>query len=454
MQKLCSFRFLLFYLLFCCGLFACLFADTQLHGMQNSVATFLVKSAGIVTDVSEQWLLLLGCCAYILYFELYVYLHQQAELRRDRVVIGLQLGVFMVAIGSYVLNYPHASLSFQTVTLFFGACCGKSVLYWSLRRRKDAWTIRAVILFTILVLLLLPSCSWFIDVDSAFQGATTQRWTGPWRNPNTLGALTGAGSLLAIGLMIWQASQKYWWRIKLFVLAWLCIALCLVGHALVRSDSRGAWLGTVSGLFYFVVIYVKYSSHKIARWVYCNIFFFAAILLSGGIVISSGFCGSEWHWVHRFNSAMNENDFSWRNRITAWDGSLQILGEHPLLGVGWNRPEPLYENYYMPPKIVEGGAIVTNDYFTFGAALGLPALFCFVAYLWLALTQNLKVGSPNEEIRPDVLQTTCRAGAVVFLIVFWFDEGLFKLPIAVVFWMLLELGRLELRAAGKNEIIV
>jgi hypothetical protein len=38
------------------------------------------------------------------------------------------------------------------------------------------------------------------------------------------------------------------------------------------------------------------------------------------------------------------------------------------------------------------------------------------------------------------LPATCHAGAMVLLVGFWFDGGLFKLPTAATFWILLELG--------------
>jgi len=40
----------------------------------------------------------------------------------------------------------------------------------------------------------------------------------------------------------------------------------------------------------------------------------------------------------------------------------------------------------------------------------------------------------------DLLSATCQAGAVVLLVGLWFDGGLFKLPTAATFWILLELG--------------
>jgi hypothetical protein len=43
----------------------------------------------------------------------------------------------------------------------------------------------------------------------------------------------------------------------------------------------------------------------------------------------------------------------------------------------------------------------------------------------------------------ELLPATCHAGAIVLLIGFWFDGGLFKLPMAATFWILLELGSVE-----------
>ena len=98
-------------------------------------------------------------------------------------------------------------------------------------------------------------------------------------------------------------------------------------------------------------------------------------------------------------------------------------------------------------------AIQLNDYFTLGATLGLPALLCFAMYVGLSLTRPLATDyrsliTAYGPLTTDYwLKTTCRAGAFVLLIGFWFDGGLFKLATAAPFWILLELGR-----AGDHEI--
>jgi hypothetical protein len=40
----------------------------------------------------------------------------------------------------------------------------------------------------------------------------------------------------------------------------------------------------------------------------------------------------------------------------------------------------------------------------------------------------------------DSTKVACRSSALVLLIAFWFDGGLFDLPTAAIFWILLELG--------------
>jgi len=89
-----------------------------------------------------------------------------------------------------------------------------------------------------------------------------------------------------------------------------------------------------------------------------------------------------------------------------------------------------------------------NSYLMLGTELGLPGLLCFVTYVGLALKQKPEARSRKSESKAlgighralDSSKTACRAGAVVLLVAFWFDGGLFDLAPASVFWILLELG--------------
>ena len=100
-----------------------------------------------------------------------------------------------------------------------------------------------------------------------------------------------------------------------------------------------------------------------------------------------------------------------------------------------------------------------NDYLMLGATLGIPALFCFGIYVWLSLLRSAECGVRNsgngdrQDAHPTLgiegwtsnwPQTICRAGAIVLMVGFWFDGGLFKLATAAIFWILLELGSVAL----------
>ena len=169
---------------------------------------------------------------------------------------------------------------------------------------------------------------------------------------------------------------------------------------------------------------------------------------------------TEWAVARRAYTLANANDFSWRNRVAAYEGALQMLADKPWFGFGWNQPEGVYEHYYRAAKVDEGMAIQLNDYFTLGTTLGVPALLCFLGYVGVSLGRGRKaeVRGQRSEVRGQRLEVenrqsrcmreawlraVCRAGAVVLLVGFWFDGGLFKLAAGATFWVLLELGQQE-----------
>jgi hypothetical protein len=81
-----------------------------------------------------------------------------------------------------------------------------------------------------------------------------------------------------------------------------------------------------------------------------------------------------------------------------------------------------------------------NDFFMLGISAGVPTLVCFATYLGLSFRRK---SPPLNFNFPFSAYTVCRAGYVVLLVGFWLDGGLFKLSIAPIFWMLIELSKIE-----------
>jgi O-antigen ligase len=259
----------------------------------------------------------------------------------------------------------------------------------------------------------------------------------------------------------------------------MLVAALVMGIGLVFSFSRGALAATAVGL-----LYLAWSCGKLSRSSPAYVAQSAPAEGSPGIppsvpqriwskswlrwrYIIPGLAGTAAVILLIFWRA-TPDDAPWyikrldlarpsaQHRVAAWRAALQMMRDHPF-GVGWDKAVDLYESKYSPPQ---GGAaaITTNDYLMLGTQLGWPGLACFLTYVRLCLrginsrSPGAKQGDEMEGRTPnnktvftrresnEVVAMACRSTAIVMLVAFWFDGGLFMLPVAALFWILLELG--------------
>ncbi len=374
-------------------------------------------------------------------------------------------GLTMLALLRFVFDHETAANATRLLILLAGIALGKGaalLVQWpgatfhshspSGVERDGSGRVQGIIF---VLLLLLAAASWHPAMAMEFQYRGQPRWRGLWDNPNLFGLFMGVGISLALGLVIsrWkmeggksEMGDRSW---KLGVGKYAALILCffapiLMVRGLLHSYSRGAWLATFCGLAFLAVQVVK-NSHfqqiRTIRWIRpLGVSLIAIACAIAGLVFWQ-FQQPQHLVTRRILSVGNMNDFSWRNRVAAWEGALQITAEHPWFGAGWNHLEPLYEHYYLSPKLTESAAMAMNDYLMLGATLGIPALYCFGMYIWLCLGDgSWKSEVGTHVLKSNLLSMTCRAGAIVLLVGFWFDGGLFKLPTAATFWIFLELG--------------
>ena len=74
------------------------------------------------------------------------------------------------------------------------------------------------------------------------------------------------------------------------------------------------------------------------------------ICASVGVLGFWSFRHTERVVARRAVSVANANDFSWRKRVAAWEGALQMMAEKPWFGFGWNQPERVYDQFYRAAK--------------------------------------------------------------------------------------------------------
>jgi O-Antigen ligase len=359
------------------------------------------------------------------------------------------IGLLLVTIIAYSIGYAVASWEPDAIVLLAGVTLGRGtrfVLVAGGKNNSETLTCHpslVTFLFGLVVLLTFASW-WHLDMPNNFYHGP--RWMGFWDNPNTYGLLMGAGLTLAIGLL--PINKKAESGKRKAVTIFLLVATVMMSVGLIFSYSRGAWVGTASGVLYLA------REHGKLRW--------RLVLL--GICLVTALVFSFWQstvdtdaW---YLKRLDLSRPSAQHRVSAWHGAVQMMRDHPL-GVGWNRAVDVYDKDYSPPE--DGaGALTMNSYLMLGTELGLPGLLCFVGYIWLCfrrsrprftLSRSLSAAGGEEVTvcRETVslvtchllLQTACRAGTVTLLVAFWFDGGLFTMGIASVFWILLELGTSE-----------
>jgi hypothetical protein len=384
------------------------------------------------------------------------------------------IGLLLITIVAYFIVYAVSHPATDVITLLAGATLGKGSRLlletdgrWQMERTH--WKAKTFLMQNAewnpeaknqmgnrqspignclvgLIALLAFSSWWHLDVSADLYHGP--RWMGLWNNPNIYGLLMSAGLLLAIGLLTQRQKEEL--RLKKLLPVALLVSTGMMTVGLILSYSRGAWLAVCTGGVYLLVQWFKRTS---PHWRKTTYHYPLAIAISALLVVLFWqYRYAESAMAHRAISAFNHNDFSWRNRVAAWEGTLQMMAERPWLCMGWIRSESFYHHYYTASRVDETAAIQLNDYLMLGAMLGIPALLCFCMYLWLSLfptnSGQWTVDSGQKEADQtmralDWLKAVCRAGALVLAVGFWFDGGLFKLPTAATFWILLELGRVD-----------
>lgn len=472
--------------IFVSSLWIILFLESYSSNGSGCINSIRAEVNAALRDSGIQWLIVF-CLGY------YVAVLMAAESRGPVHVRFRDLNVWLCALlvlaaMLYALHYHTASETFEMPLFLLNIVAGKCIVLWVRRADKGSGVDRRILrCLSILVFLLVagtlvrPGSGW----EDEYQGAI--RWGGVWDNPNVCGMLMGVGAILSFGILAsnfacqssmvggywrtevhdrrsgrWVANSK--WRGILCGFLWSVVPI-LCGIGLFESYSRGAWVGATVGIGYLIFqIFSAASVHSPQSaalnrgflWFSRNRRAVAVIGVSLAILAFWQFRFTEWRPARRMFSVANINDFSWRNRVIAWDGAIRMVAQRPWFGFGWGEAESVYEEKYRPPQLDNGAAIQMNDYFMLGISAGVPALVCFLIYVGLSLrSPQFRFQSPRSAgtgttldfglWTADRAQAACRAGAIVLLVGFWFDGGLFKVATGSVFWILLELGRLEPR---------
>ncbi len=394
--------------------------------------------------------------------------------RRERIPLisfwhsdGWLCAVILIGAFSCFLAYPGVSINALRFTT--GAVWGRTIRLWIVNAGKGRESVSRIYgLLLLLIVMLAVGVLWHPARAHTYEYRGQLRWEGPWQTPNAFGLLMAVGLVLAIGCatvrfraLVFAGGQRRFgpehWRAMA-----LLAGAGAFGLGLIRSYSRGAWLAAAIGLVFLLkesglnegqVDADEEGSIGLPRLTWWREFLarHGKLLLAGvvaGVIIAFWqFRNTEWHPARRAFSVGNANDFSWRNRLDAWEGAAEMFRDRPGLGFGWEIPERAYNALYRPFKLDDPRAINTNDFLLLGLDLGLPALICFLAYVRLSVRGGTfpepAAAFPEDRLSEDAsrLAIVCRAGAWVMLVGMCFDGALGEMASAAVFWTVIELSR-------------
>lgn len=200
-------------------------------------------------------------------------------------------------------------------------------------------------------------------IDSTFNKATQ---TGVY--------LTGA-TLLNLAFLLFRKTSS---RLALVGSSFL---LFVNLSCLIINGTRAAWLGFLAGAFFLLFLALK--NNKLISFKQLIVVFVIVVLAA--LLIDLG-------WVlERFASITDLSDSSNQQRIMMLLGGLEMIKDHPLIGVGTGQFRFVYENYSLP------GALMFTHlhcfYLHLLVEIGLIGFFVFLTLVYKVLKTGINMSA-------------------------------------------------------------
>ena len=263
-------------------------------------------------------------------------------------------------------------------------------------------------------------------LDAAVFGGISGRITSTFGNANMAGVFLVMVFPFAMALLFGARSGG--------LRAYGFFACMMMGVCTLLTWSRGAWLGLIFAAIVFVALY----SHTIIP----------LLIPAGALSLTLlwdklGGSGLFLNLLSRFTSIFTVGDTSSAYRLSIWKGTLKIIEENWLTGIGIG--SDAFARVYI--KFAESGAEYAmhshNMFLQISAELGVPALVVFLICVFLCTQSGLELirfGGPRQrgERAVCVAAISAAAGALLQGLTdhIWFNYRVF-----FTFWFVLAMIR-------------
>ncbi len=258
-------------------------------------------------------------------------------------------------------------------------------------------------------------------------GWSARMGTLPVMPAGTLGNRMFLGGYLSLllplcaGLAVDEAEPRWWMY---------AVASAVMGAALVASQTRAAWIGSViAGVLLLRLLPV---SPVAARR--CAGFGAAAAAIAIIMMVTQPHAAL----MHRAMSMFNPGDLSLRQHVLAWNQTLSLIGHAPVLGWGFSPPLdrlPGVASAAAVPVLV-GRPVITditpNELLHVAFVSGVAGLAAYL-WVWVTLVSRLQTSLRAAAARPH-LRTAVLASLLAYFV--WLQLVWSRLGPAHVFWVL------------------
>jgi O-antigen ligase len=152
------------------------------------------------------------------------------------------------------------------------------------------------------------------------------------------------------------------------------------------TSTRGAIIGLAIGVLVFLIFNAIFLSGQVRKYS-LMILLTAAVIFSAFFIFKDKLAGSKIEFINRL-ATISLNDGSVKNRLAVWRMALKDFKFHPILGLGRENFEVVY-NKYFTPDITENWFDRTHnvylDELMAGGVLGLLAYLAILFYLFYSL---------------------------------------------------------------------
>lgn len=298
----------------------------------------------------------------LLFWLIRMFLTKKFRLARNPLNIPIAAFLVAAAIGVIMaVDFKHSLKGYMTLGWM-------SIFFLFVNNVKDETQFKRLIRILIIITTIAGAygifqhftrIDFFGNVKYLKESFASAKSTGFFNSPLTFGNYILLVLPVVIGLSFYSKTGRE--------KRWLQLSILIILIAIIFSYGRAVWVGLIGGLILMAILRNKRLLLSIvAGIIVCSIFI---------LIFPSS------HFTHRVVGTLKSRN-PVGNRIEFWEGSLRIIRDYPITGLGWEGFRFAYPRY----KSAKGRQLVCHAHNNFVDVAVDSGFLGLGIFLWLLIT--------------------------------------------------------------------